>query len=298
MAPGSLGSGTISFGLVSILVKLFPAAVSERVSFNLLHGKCGSRIKYQTFCPVCDKVVDRSELVKGYEFAKELYVRVSRRRARGPGGRGVEGDRHRGVRASGDGRSRLPGQGLLSGSGQWRRQAVSAPGPRAREGEAGRSGPVHLARQGEPRDIRSAQEGLLLHTMYFHDEVRDFREIDEGKSAKFKDAELGLAMRLIDELSDEEFDPKRYEDEYRRRVLAFVEKRAEGQEVSIAPARTERGKVIDLMDALKQSLGRRRDAWESQAKRPAGRKDLAKASKRAAEASPKPEKKRARAARR
>jgi DNA end-binding protein Ku len=134
--------------------------------------------------------------------------------------------------------------------------------------------------------------------MYFHDEVRDFREIDEGKSAKFKDAELGLAMRLIDELSDEEFDPKRYEDEYRRRVLAFVEKRAEGQEVSIAPARTERGKVIDLMDALKQSLGRRRDAWESQAKRPAGRKDLAKASKRAAEASPKPEKKRARAARR
>ena len=77
MAARSLGSGIISFGLVSIPIRLYLAAVSERVSFHLLHAKCGSRIKYQNVCPVCDKVVDRSELVKGYEFARDQYVRLT-----------------------------------------------------------------------------------------------------------------------------------------------------------------------------------------------------------------------------
>src|SRR5262245_6201717 len=77
MPPHSIGSGTISFGLVSIPVKLYTATSAGTVSFNLLHAKCGSRIRQQTFCPVCEKVVDRSELVKGYEFAKDQYVRVT-----------------------------------------------------------------------------------------------------------------------------------------------------------------------------------------------------------------------------
>ena len=76
MAPHSLGSGTISFGLVSIPVKLYTAASSGSVSFNLLHAKCGSRIKQQTFCPVCNEKVERNELVRGYEFSKEQYVRL------------------------------------------------------------------------------------------------------------------------------------------------------------------------------------------------------------------------------
>ena len=77
MAARSLVSGTISFGLVAIPIRLYPAVVSERVSFHLLHAKCGSRIKYQTYCPVCDQVVDREDLVKGYEFGKEQYIRVT-----------------------------------------------------------------------------------------------------------------------------------------------------------------------------------------------------------------------------
>ncbi|PYM77461.1 MAG: hypothetical protein DME03_04740 [Candidatus Rokuibacteriota bacterium] len=77
MPPHSLGSGTISFGLVSIPVRLYTAASSANVSFNLLHAKCGSRIKQQTFCPTCNEVVDRASLVKGYEFAKDQYVRVT-----------------------------------------------------------------------------------------------------------------------------------------------------------------------------------------------------------------------------
>src|SRR2546427_571267 len=77
MAPHSIGSGTISFGLVSIPVRLFTAASPASVSFNLLHAKCGSRIKQQTFCPVCNEVVDRASLVRGYEFTKDQYVRVA-----------------------------------------------------------------------------------------------------------------------------------------------------------------------------------------------------------------------------
>jgi DNA end-binding protein Ku len=77
MAARSLGSGTISFGLVAIPIRLYPAAVSERVSFHLLHAKCGNRIKYQAYCSVCDQVVDRHDLVKAYEFGKDHYIRVS-----------------------------------------------------------------------------------------------------------------------------------------------------------------------------------------------------------------------------
>src|SRR3990170_382538 len=77
MAPHAIGSGTISFGLVSIPVKMYTAASSASVSFNQLHATCGSRIRQQTFCPVCNEVVERAALAKGYEFAKDRYVRVA-----------------------------------------------------------------------------------------------------------------------------------------------------------------------------------------------------------------------------
>src|SRR5207245_9787500 len=76
-APHSIGSGTISFGLVSIPIRMYTAASSANVAFNMLHAKCGSRIKKQTFCPVCNEVVDRASLVRGYEFSKDQYVRVA-----------------------------------------------------------------------------------------------------------------------------------------------------------------------------------------------------------------------------
>src|SRR5437773_5564031 len=77
MPPHSIGSGNISFGLVSIPVKMFTAASSEAVSFNQIHPKCGGRIKQQLLCPTCNEVVERSTLVKGYEFAKDQYVQFT-----------------------------------------------------------------------------------------------------------------------------------------------------------------------------------------------------------------------------
>ncbi len=105
--------------------------------------------------------------------------------------------------------------------------------------------------------LRPAQHGLMLHTLYFADEVRDFGEIDTGETAKIREGELELAVRLIDELSHEEFTPAPYEDEYRRRVLDLVNSKGEGKAVTAVGPEVQRTHVIDLMDALKQSLARR-----------------------------------------
>ena len=105
--------------------------------------------------------------------------------------------------------------------------------------------------------IRPAQDGLMLHTMYFADEVRDFGEIEKGKSVKLREGELGLAERLIGELSHEEFKPEQYEDEYRSRVLELASSKVEGKEITAVEPQAQRAQVIDLMDALKQSLAKR-----------------------------------------
>jgi DNA end-binding protein Ku len=283
MAARSIGSGTISFGLVAIPIRLYPAVVSERVSFHLLHAKCGSRIKYQTYCPVCDQVVDRDELVKGYELGKEQYIRVTEDELEA-----LEGEASKDI----DIAEFVP---LATVDPVYLDKAYFL-GP-----DKGGAKPYQLlARALEKAEqvavarfilrgkeslvlIRAFPRGLILHTMYFHDELRDFGEIDKGESVKTKESELQLALRLVRELASEAFDPKKYDDEYRRRVLALVKEKAEGKEVTIAPPRAPRGKVIDLMDALKRSL-EKRGGPEAAKKASAGRKELAKASRRVGEA--------------
>jgi DNA end-binding protein Ku len=103
--------------------------------------------------------------------------------------------------------------------------------------------------------IRPAQKGLVLHTMYFANEVRNFGEIGKGESAKITGAETKLATRLIDELSNDVFEPEKYEDEYSQRVLNLVKEKAEGKEISVSQTPPQRGNVIDIMEALKKSLG-------------------------------------------
>jgi len=93
--------------------------------------------------------------------------------------------------------------------------------------------------------------------MYFADEVRDFGEIEKGESAKISGAETNLAMRLIDELSTDQFKPEQYEDEYRQRVMDLVNSKAEGKEITVVEPVAQRAQVIDLMAALKESLGKR-----------------------------------------
>jgi len=289
MPPHSLGSGTISFGLVSIPVRLYTAASSANVSFNQLHGVCGTRIRQQTFCPKCNKTVERAELVRGYEFAKDQYVQVKDDELKALEGEGskiidiaefvpltevdpiyFEKTYYLGPDKGGEKPYRLLSDAME------------------------KAGQVALAKyvmRGKESLvlIRPAQGGLMLHTMYFADEVRNFDEVDKGQSAKIKDGELDLALQLINGLASETFSPERYTDEYRHRVLGMINQKAEGQEVTVSEPAAPRGQVIDLMEALKESLAKRGlSAEEATAKKPP-----AKAGAAAAKAKPEAPKKRA-----
>ena len=128
----------------------------------------------------------------------------------------------------------------------------------------------------------------MLHTMYFADEVRDFGEIEKGKSVKLREGELGLAERLIGELSHDEFKPEQYRDQYRERVLELANSKVEGKEITAVEPEAQRAQVIDLMDALKQSLAKRAAAApaapEDKAGAPHAKKPPAKAAPRRAAA--------------
>ncbi len=284
MPPHSIGSGTISFGLVSIPVRMYSAASSGGVAFNMLHAKCGSRIKQQTFCPVCNVVVDRAELVRGYEFAKDQYVRVSDDELKTLEGEAsklidiaefvpldkvdpiyFERTYYLGPDKGGEKAYRLLAEAMT----QSERVALAKFVMRGKES-------LVL--------VRAAQGGLMLHTMYFADEVRSFAEIDKGESAKIKDGELALAQQLIDGLSNAEFEPDRYADDYRQRVLDLIESKVEGKEITAVGPQVQRAQVIDLMEALKESIAKRVP--------PDGKKPPAKVTRRAeAKAEPAPAKK-------
>lgn len=287
MAPHSLGSGTISFGLVSIPVKLYTAASSGGVSFNLLHAKCGSRIKQQTFCPVCNEVVERSALVKGYEFQKDQYVRFTDEELKS-----LEGEASKVI----DIAEFVP----LASVDPIFFEKTYYLGP-----DKGGEKPYRLLADAMAKSdkvalatfvmrgkeslvlVRPAQDGLMLHTMYFADEVRDFGEIEKGKSVKLREGELALAERLIGELSHDEFKPEQYEDQYRSRVLDLASSKVEGKEITAAAPEAQRAQVIDLMDALKQSLAKKAGAAASaqpatKADSPIGKKPPMKAPRRAA----------------
>ncbi|PYM38198.1 MAG: Ku protein [Candidatus Rokuibacteriota bacterium] len=257
MPPHALGSGTISFGLVSIPIKLYTSASSQSVAYNLLHAKCGSRVRQQYVCPLDNEVVERGDLVKGFEFAKDQYVRVTDAELKALEGEAskiidiaefVPLDRvdpiyfektyYLGPDKGGEKAYRLLAEAMAKSD----RVALAKFVMRGKE-------TLVL--------IRAAQGGLMLHTMYFADEVRDFGEIDKGASAKVREGELELAVKLLGELANDAFEPERYTDEYRQRVLDLVQTKVEGKEVVAAAPRAERGHVIDLMEALKTSLAER-----------------------------------------
>lgn len=285
MPPRSLGSGTISFGLVSIPVKLYTAASSQSPSFNLLHAKCGNRIRQQRLCPVCNEVVERDDLVRGYEFAKDQYVRMTDEELKA-----LEGEASKAIEIS----EFVPLSTVdpvyfeksyylgpdKGGEKPYRLLAEAM-------AQAGKVALAKFVMRGRENLVllRSSQNGLMLHAMYFADEVKDFGEIEKGESAKISGAETNLAMRLIDELSSEQFKPEQYEDEYRQRVLDLVNSKAEGKEITVAEPVAQRAQVIDLMAALKESLGKRepkekKPAVRAKASEPEKAKKRAQSSKR------------------
>jgi len=275
MTARPLGSATISFGLVAIPVRLYPAAVSRHVSFHLLHVKCGSRIRYQAYCPVDEEVVPPEQIVKGYEIAKGEFVRMTAEELAALEGEAsseigiaefvplasvdpVQFDRSYYL---GPDRGGARPYGLLH-------DALAEAG-KAAVGRYVLRGKESLVLIRAHADAGSP--ALLLHTLYFHDEVREVGDLDLGR-AKASPAERQLALRLIDELSRERFDASEFEDEHRARVLAYVRDKAKGKAAAPEAPRPKRGRVIDLMEALQQSLAKGKARAGAPGRRPATRR--------------------------
>lgn len=257
MPPRSIGSGAISFGLVSIPVKLYVATSSETPSFNLLHAACGSRIRQQRFCPTCDKVVEREELVRGYEFAKDRYVKITDEELKA-----LEGEASQAIEIA----EFVPlaqvdpiyfEKSYYLGPDKGGEKAY-----RLLTDTMAQVGKVALAKfvlRGKENLVilRPMGNGLTMHTMYFANEVRNFDDIPKAETAKITSAETNLAVRLIEELSNDKFEPQKYEDEYSKRVLEVVNEKAQGKEIAVAQPQAHRAQVIDLMAALQESLGKK-----------------------------------------
>jgi len=256
----SIASLTISFGLVAIPVKLYSATVSgERLSFNLLRQKDGSRVKQQYVAVNDGTLVERSEMTKGYEFAKGQYVMFSPEELKALEDTTTHTiDITQFVPLESVDPVYFDGTYFLSpdkgGAKPYSLLATAL--KKAKQCAVGRwisRGKEHIV------ILRPMDDGLAMHQLHFKAEVRTIKELGV-ESAPVSEAELKLANQLIEQLAAKRFDPNEYVDEHRARVEAAVQRKVEGKEVSFAEAPPEGGgatNVVDLMEVLKASLNAR-----------------------------------------
>ena len=254
MAARSIASLTISFGLVAIPVKLYTATESSRtISFNLLHKTCGSRLKQQYLCAKEEIPVGRDEMVKGYEFAKDQYVMFS--------GEELKALEETGTHAA-DITDFVPiatvdpvyfdkSYYLAPDKGGAKPYALFAKALR----ESKRCAIGHWATRGKQYIvmIRPVDDGLVMQQLLYANEVRSISDIDIP-TMDVRDAELKLAKQLIEQQSSAKFDPSQYKDDVTERIEAAIQKKVEGQEITMTEAPTGGAQVIDLMEALRASL--------------------------------------------
>jgi DNA end-binding protein Ku len=247
----AIWSGSISFGMVSIPVKLFGATESKDISFNLLHATCGTRLQQRRWCPTDEMDVPWNETARGYEYAKGQYVMLT------------DEDFER---------LPLPSKHTIELSAfvdekeidpvYYERSYYLEPGDRAEKPYAlllkalEKKGLTAIAtitiRKKEQLCAIRAHEGtIVLETLYYPDEIRMERGMDLG-SVKVSDRELEMAFTLID-IFRKPFDPSEYHDHYREALAELIEAKLEGKQVVKAPAARET-RVIDLADALKRSV--------------------------------------------
>ncbi len=262
----SIRSGTIAFGLVAIPVRVYVATHSAQPSFNLLHQGCGARIRQQLTgarirqqlsCPQCARVIERRELVKGYEFAKDRYVTFTDAELQALAAAPSPAiEIHEFVPlARVDPLYFATGHYLGPDAGGEQAYQLLATAMR----EAGRVAVAQEVRHGKEHLalIRPVAHGLILHTLYHADEVRPFEAITTSRERSLRETELRLARRLIDQLSADDFHPEAYQDAYRRRLEAVVQQKIEGQAVTILAPTPAGAPIIDVMEALKASLAGR-----------------------------------------
>jgi len=256
MPAHAIGSATISFGLVSVPIKLYSTSESRAsISFNWLHKKCGSRLKQQYWCPKDEEKVDKDEMVKGYEFSKGQYVTFTPEELKALEEKATNAvdivafvplseveriyvDRayYLGPDKGGDRAYRLLVEALRETG-------------RAALGQYAVRGQQYLAL------VRPLGDVLVMEQLHYADEIKPAAEVPTGET-KIKPAELTLAKQLIEQSSTDEFRPEEYKDTVRGRVLEAIQQKVEGQDITEEPAEAPKAKIIDHMEALKQSLAK------------------------------------------
>src|SRR5262245_32074974 len=287
MAARSIATLTVSFGLVSIPVKLCSATEASRaISFNLLHKGCGSRLRQQYFCVKEDVPVSRDEMVKGYEFSKDQYVQFEPQELKAMEEAGTH---------TADITEFVPISAvdpvyfdkayyLAPDKGGAKPYALLTQALR----ESGRCALRRWAARGKQYIvmIRPVEDGLVMQQLLYATEVRSIKDIEIQKT-DVKPAELKLAQQLIEQQATDTFDPSAYKDEVRDRIEAAGQKKVEGHEITMPEAPEPGAQVIDLMEALRASLDKKKAGSVAEAKAEAPKKTAGrKPPKRAQHAEP------------
>ena len=255
MPARAIGTATISFGLVSIPTKLFTTnETSGDIHFNMLHDADGARLKQQYTCTKCGEIVDREHTVKGYEHAKGQYVILSADELKALDAVAsqtialeefvpavavdplyLEKSYYLGPDKGGERAYKLLHDAML---------------------ETGLVGVASYAARGKQYIValRPYQNGLIMHQLRYAQEVKPWADVPVPELPELKPAELQLAKQIIQQIAHETFQPEKYKDEVQTRMMELIQKKVEGQEITVAPE-APAGQVIDLMEALKQSLG-------------------------------------------
>lgn len=255
MAARAIGSGTIAFGMVAIPVKLYTAASdADSIRFNQLHAECKSRVKQRLHCPTCDVAVERNELVKGYEFAKGKFVTFTKEELDVIAAQSSESiEIHEFVPlADVDPIYFEKAYYLGPEKGAARPYILLAEAMR----RTGLSAVASYASRGKDylTLLRPVEDGIILQQLRHGTEVRQFSDVPLPDDQNINEAELDLAIRLIEQISASTFKSDKYKDEVRARVEALINQKVEGEEISAAAPQAPKAQVIDLMSALKASL--------------------------------------------
>jgi DNA end-binding protein Ku len=273
MAARPIASGTISFGLVAIPVKMYSTAESDaRIQLNSIHKTCGTRVRQQFYCPKDDVVVSRDDMVKGYQFAKDQYVLFTPEELKAM---------ELAPTQSIDIKEFVPlseVDPLFYERAYYLGPDKGGAKPYALLSEAmkatGRAALARYAARGKDYLVllRPFEDGILMQQLRYTDEIRAFDDVELG-DATVEPAELELAKQLVSQIASDHFAPEVYHDGVREQMMAAIDQKVAGHEMTFAPKEEPKAQVIDLMEALKASLGEADGADEAApAKRKPARK--------------------------
>lgn len=275
MAAHAMSSGTVSFGLVTIPVKLYSTGESSSgISFNMLHDKCKGRLKQQYICTVDGETVERSAMVKGYEYAKGQYVTFTKEELDA-----FEAKATNAIEitefvpaAEVDPVYFEKAYYLGPDKGGDRPYLLLAEAMR----ETGKAALARYAARGKDYLVllRPFQNGLIMQQLRYPDEIKAFADVPIGE-ATVKPTELALARQLIEQISSEQFEPSQYKDSQREKTRELIEQKIAGADITVAPVEEPKAQIIDLMAALKASLSGTPKPGEATRRGPQAVPDLA-----------------------